>query len=216
MIASYKFFRVKNGICSFAQVSIECVPSDYLEIKWAPDVAGNERIYGNAVREGVSQALRCHQSLGGCAAKFSILALIELPVDTKDDAVVCASAAAAWAALGHPETDLVFTFNGTWNPSITPQMSAISTKRPALERQELEFFFRDMEVGLFRENNFPTKSGRYRYEPYRGPGHYDMQQELKAGREAQCFYHATDGSTVRFSVLNCPEYGLLELSNFSL
>jgi hypothetical protein len=52
--------------------------------------------------------------LGGGSAEFTILEFVELLVDTKEDAVRCASAAAAWKALGHSEADLTFKFNGAW------------------------------------------------------------------------------------------------------
>jgi hypothetical protein len=117
MRASYKFFKHKNGISAFAEVGIESAPSPDFAVTWAKDVATYERNYGNAVREGITQALRWHRDLGGGPAKFTISDFVELIVDTREDAVRCASAAAAWMALGHSETELAFDFEGTWHVS---------------------------------------------------------------------------------------------------
>jgi hypothetical protein len=40
---------------------------------------------------------------------------------------------------------------------------------------ETEFMFDGMAVGFFEEVKPPSSPGLYRYMPYRGPGHYEMQ-----------------------------------------
>ena len=72
-----------------------------------------------------------------------------------------------------------------------------------------------MKVGCFEEPDFPHINGRYRYMPYRGPGHYFMQTERRGGRSPRCCYDAS-GVLVSFMVLDCPEFGVLELSDFDL
>jgi hypothetical protein len=114
MKGSFKFFKHKNGISAFAAIGVESAPSSDLSITWTKDVAHYERNYGRAVREGISQALSWHRDLGGGSAEFTILEFVELVVDTKVDAVKCASAAAAWKALGHSEAELTFDFDGAW------------------------------------------------------------------------------------------------------
>ena len=76
-----------------------------------------------------------------------------------------------------------------------------------------EFFFEGMPVGYFEGSEYPRSPGRYRYVPYRGPGHYEMQTQLRASGCPRCYYEV-DGTLVSFAVLNCPEPGVLELSDF--
>jgi len=78
---------------------------------------------------------------------------------------------------------------------------------------ELELRFDGMAVGRFEEPDFPRSPGRYRYEPYRGPGHYEMQTQRRAGGSPRCYYDAQD-VRVTFTVRDCPEYGVLELCDF--
>jgi hypothetical protein len=117
MKASYRFFKHKNGISAFAEVGIESAPSTDFTVTWAKNVVDYERNYEDAVREGIFQALQWHLDLGGGPAKFTISEFVELIVDTREDAVKCASAAAAWMALGHSETELVFDFDAAWHVS---------------------------------------------------------------------------------------------------
>ncbi|MEK0451599.1 MAG: hypothetical protein RL088_3867 [Verrucomicrobiota bacterium] len=76
-----------------------------------------------------------------------------------------------------------------------------------------EFFFDGTEVGYFRGGAFPKSAGHYQYEPYRGPGHYEMQERLNDGGNPRCYYE-TGGTRTTFVVRACPEYGVLELSEF--
>jgi hypothetical protein len=54
--------------------------------------------------------------------------------------------------------------------------------------------------------------GRWKYEPYRGPGHLQMVTMLKNGESAICFVD-TEGRRFRFVVVSVPEYGVLEVSS---
>lgn len=78
---------------------------------------------------------------------------------------------------------------------------------------QIEFFFEGMEVGYFEEPAPPVSAGRCRYMPYRGPGHYEMSVSLRAGKHPHCSY-THDGKGYSFTVLSCPEYGVLELADF--
>ncbi len=77
----------------------------------------------------------------------------------------------------------------------------------------LEFMYEGMPVGFFEEAEYPRQGGRYRYMPYRGAGHYQMQVELGEKGSARCSYTA-GSERVTFAVVACPEYGLLELADF--
>jgi hypothetical protein len=72
-----------------------------------------------------------------------------------------------------------------------------------------------MEVGFFEETKMPLAAGRFRYVPYRGPGHYKMQTQLRAGDNPNCYYDTKDAH-VTFTVRDCPEYGVLELCDFKV
>ena len=73
----------------------------------------------------------------------------------------------------------------------------------------LEFWFQGLPVGFFEEPEYPRTSGRYRYMPYRGPGHYRMGQALAHG-PAQCSFKA-GWRRRKFTVKSVPEYGVLEI-----
>jgi len=79
---------------------------------------------------------------------------------------------------------------------------------------EPEFYFDGRAVGYFVGGDGPRSAGSYRYEPYRGPGHYEMQTLLRAGGTPRCSYSA-EGERVEFSVAGCPEYGVLDLCDFN-
>jgi hypothetical protein len=76
----------------------------------------------------------------------------------------------------------------------------------------VEFNFGTLPVGYFKDE-VPTAEGRVRYEPYRGPGHYQMGIALREGKHPRCSYEA-GGSIVNFDVIGRPEFGVLELGNF--
>ena len=77
----------------------------------------------------------------------------------------------------------------------------------------LDFRFNGMPVGYFEESEYPRQDGRYRYMPYRGPGHYQMQTERREKGHVRCYY-TVGPERVSFAVLDCPEYGCLELGDF--
>jgi hypothetical protein len=75
------------------------------------------------------------------------------------------------------------------------------------------FEFKGRSVGRFEESDYPRTPGRYRYEPFRGPGHYKMQTFLRGGGKPRCYYN--EGiNRVYFTVNDCPEYGVLDLRDF--
>jgi len=76
---------------------------------------------------------------------------------------------------------------------------------------EHDFMFEGMEVGIFQE--LPRSPGRFPYEPYRGPGHYEMLRRLSAGEKPRCYFDS-DGVRVSFTVQSCPAYGVLDLYDF--
>ncbi len=80
-------------------------------------------------------------------------------------------------------------------------------------RRELDFTYDGKRVGYFEEPVCPSTPGRYRYMPYRSIGHYELNIALRAGRRPRCAVPSHPGKS--FTVLSCPEYGVLELAEFS-
>jgi len=80
---------------------------------------------------------------------------------------------------------------------------------------ELEFRCENMQVGKFVDlDGYPTSSGKYRYMPYRGPGHLRMQDDCRKFGFARCAYVVPDGQ-VEFVVKITSDYGVLEAEQFS-
>lgn len=79
----------------------------------------------------------------------------------------------------------------------------------------LEFEFAGEAVGFFVDAISPDSDGLFRYEPYRGNGHWLMHQQLRQSGSARCSY-VDAGRKVSFVVIACPEYGVLNLSSFSV
>jgi hypothetical protein len=72
--------------------------------------------YDIALEAGAAIAVREHERQGGEPQRIEILALYANPVDTREDAVRCATALATWKALGHSESDTNVEFeNGEWH-----------------------------------------------------------------------------------------------------
>ena len=77
----------------------------------------------------------------------------------------------------------------------------------------LEFMFNGSRVGCFDAGALPSRPGRYRYEPYRSYGHYEMHKVLRMRGAPRCYYDAEE-FRISFTVRACPEYGLLDLDEF--
>jgi hypothetical protein len=82
-----------------------------------------------------------------------------------------------------------------------------------MEALALEFLFDDLPAGRFEGPEYPRSPGRYRYEPYRGPGHYLMHIRRKAEGAARCDYDF-DALRMFFTVKDSPEHGVLALLDF--
>jgi hypothetical protein len=111
---TFKFFKHKNGISAFAAITIELISGAEDSIEWAPMAQAQKKSYGEAVLNGIRDAVAWHVLRGGVATGFKVLEIEELLVDTKPDAVRCAATMAAWKALGHAETDVAFEFDNEW------------------------------------------------------------------------------------------------------
>ena len=77
----------------------------------------------------------------------------------------------------------------------------------------LEFRFRGLEVGYFEGQTYPKVAGCFHYEPYRGPGHYEMMGALKEAGEALIEFD--DAGVQWTAVAKKSVYGVLVLAGFS-
>jgi hypothetical protein len=70
-------------------------------------------------------------------------------------------------------------------------------------------FYCDLVAGYFIDMaSYPTTSGRFRYIPYRGPGHLRVGQQFEAAGFARCSWGAPDQRAERVARRG-GEYGLL-------
>jgi hypothetical protein len=119
--SEYRLLRTHDGCTSFAKVVVDAQPSSTWTITWDRftynDASDPYNGYYNiALEAGASIAVREHELQGGEPKRIEILALYANPVDTREDAVRCATALATWKALGHSESDANVTFEeGEWH-----------------------------------------------------------------------------------------------------
>ena len=75
------------------------------------------------------------------------------------------------------------------------------------------FMFDGMLVGYFAQSEFPRAPGRFRYIPFRGRGHYELQKQSQAGIRPRCYFD-TGKEIVSFVVRDFPEYGEFVIGYF--
>jgi hypothetical protein len=80
---------------------------------------------------------------------------------------------------------------------------------------KIDFHLGSQVVGSFPDYPLPTIDGAYRYEPYRGPGHFNLHEQLEAGKTPRCFYD-TATQRVWFCVIGSETPGVLELVGFEV
>ena len=62
-------------------------------------------------------------------------------------------------------------------------------------------------VGEFKDG-YPAETGKFRYMPYRGPGHYRLGIKMRDEGSAVCTF--TNGSEMYTMLITaCPKYGVL-------
>jgi hypothetical protein len=113
-MTAFKFFKHKNGLSAFAAIALEPVAGVKDTLEWEPAAQALEKFYGEAVSNGIRDAVAWHMLEGGAATAFRVLEIVQMLMDTKPDAVRCAATMAAWKALGHAESGIAFEFDGEW------------------------------------------------------------------------------------------------------
>jgi len=110
----FKFAKLKNGIGAFAAIAVETIDGVSGVIEWSPSEKALQKNYGEAVSNGIEDAVAWHVLEGGQTKSFRILQFEYLVMDTTLDAVRCAATMAAWKSLGHDEAQIVFEYDGEW------------------------------------------------------------------------------------------------------
>ena len=75
------------------------------------------------------------------------------------------------------------------------------------------FIYNKMVVGEFSKG-YPTDSGDFTYMPYRGPGHFQMQQTLKKEHKVTCTF-AKGPHSFTMVITSSPRYGVLTVSELN-
>jgi hypothetical protein len=76
------------------------------------------------------------------------------------------------------------------------------------------FKFQGDAAGYFLDVEPPRQPGSYRYRAFRSAEHQAMHDHLQDGDPPRCYYEA-DGERVHFTVVSAPDYGVLELADFT-
>jgi hypothetical protein len=77
----------------------------------------------------------------------------------------------------------------------------------------VKFYLTSQVVGEFALADAPLQEGEHAYMPYRGPGHVNLMNQLKAGQVPRCHY-VHEGRRIEFSVVAHIAYGMLRLNGF--
>jgi hypothetical protein len=76
---------------------------------------------------------------------------------------------------------------------------------------KLDFSCGGKVAGRFMDiASYPKTAGRYRYMPYRGPGHLLLQEQCHRSGFARCAYEGADGQ-VTFVVRTVAATGILDV-----
>jgi hypothetical protein len=67
-------------------------------------------------------------------------------------------------------------------------------------------FHLETEYDIGTIEKIPNRDGNYKYEPFRGIGHYEMATQLESGAGAKCYVRQS-----KFTVKNIPEYGVIKI-----
>jgi hypothetical protein len=67
-------------------------------------------------------------------------------------------------------------------------------------------FYLETEYDVGTIEKIPEHDGNYRYEPFRGIGHYDMATQLESGIGVKCYARQS-----KFTVKSIPKHGTIEI-----
>ena len=123
MHAKHKFFKTRNGITSFAVVSVRSEVCPAWSTTWAPTAVPFQQVYSDAVKLGVQRAAEEHEKRGGAPHLIEVISIEDAPSDARLDAVTCAAAVAAWKSLGRAENDIYIDVDdeGRWRVTFVSQ-----------------------------------------------------------------------------------------------
>jgi hypothetical protein len=78
-----------------------------------------------------------------------------------------------------------------------------------INNEDIVFYLEDGSSIGFIER-IPEIKGNYKYEPFRGLGHYRMSTQIQAGSRVKC-YVQVEKKRIEFLVKNILEYGVIEV-----
>jgi hypothetical protein len=90
----------------------------------------------------------------------------------------------------------------------------ILRRRFNFAEEDLSFLYEGLVAGVFEGPDRPSTGGRYRYLPVRSGGHYLLHCALQSGQHPRCTFKALPD--ISFAVFAWVEYGMLELSDFTV
>lgn len=110
-----RFFRTRGGLVAYAQVAVFSEPAAASTIEWPAKLETMKRVWGQDVERGIQLAAAAREKRGGGCHRIHVEQVVDIPADTKPDAMTCAAAIAAWKSWGGSEDDLSVTHDdGTW------------------------------------------------------------------------------------------------------
>jgi hypothetical protein len=110
-----RFFRTSGGVVAYAHVAVSSEPAPEAKTAWRANLETMKRVWGNDVERGIRLAAAEHQKRGGTPHLVHVDEVIDVPVDTKSDAMACAALIAAWKSWGRSEAELKLELqDGEW------------------------------------------------------------------------------------------------------
>lgn len=78
-----------------------------------------------------------------------------------------------------------------------------------IDNEDIVFSLEDgSSIGFIEK--IPKINGNYKYEPFRGLGHYIMSTQIQAGSRVKCYVQVED-KRIEFLVKDIPEYGVIQV-----
>jgi hypothetical protein len=78
----------------------------------------------------------------------------------------------------------------------------------------LDFEYKGLKVGYFMDlPSYPKGPDKYRYMPYRGPGHLRFWEDSQRSGAVRCTYGDSNGKVV-FLARQTGEQGVIEIESF--
>lgn len=115
MKAECTFFETSGGVVAYARVVVSSEPAGEAKIVWRVQLEAMERVWRSDVERGIRLAATEHQKRGGTPHLVRVEEVVDVPADTKADAMTCAALIAAWKSWERSDAELeVAQRDGAW------------------------------------------------------------------------------------------------------